>query len=60
MKVAFARKIDEEPWQEVLLTEHEDRIEAATAWAKANGYVVRVVDIDLSKAPEFGKNVIND
>ena len=57
VKVAFARKVGAPDYTEVLLTEVEDRIPAATAWAKENGYVVRIAEIDLDVAPDFTKVV---
>ena len=60
IKIAFAHKVGEPDYTEILLTEVEERIPEATAWAKANGYVVRVAEIDLSTPPVFGANVIND
>jgi hypothetical protein len=59
MKVAFAHKANEPEYTEVLLTEVEERIPAATEWAKANGYVVRIAEINLDTPPTFGRNVIN-
>ena len=58
MKVAFAHKNNEPEYTEILLTEVEERIPAATEWAEANGYIVRIADVDLSTPPAFGKNVI--
>jgi len=57
MKIAFAHKRDEPSWTEILLTEVEDRIPAATQWAEANGYVVRVAEIDLTQPPKFHRDV---
>ena len=57
MKVAWARKKGEPESTEVLLTEHEDRIPAATKWAEANGYVVRVAEIDMTEPPDFTKTI---
>ncbi len=53
MKVLFGHKANEPEYTEVLITEVEERIPAATEWAQANGYVVRIADIDLSKPPNF-------
>jgi hypothetical protein len=53
VKIAWATKIGAPDYTEKLLTEVEDRIPAATAWAKANGYTVRVADVDLSTPPDF-------
>ena len=59
-KVAFARKEGHEDWEEILLTEVQDRIPAATAWAQANGYIVRIAEIDLDARPDFANpNLIN-
>ena len=52
-RVAYCRKPDEPEWDEIILTECEDRIPAATAWAEAQGYIVRVAEYDLSKPPAF-------
>lgn len=57
MKVAWATKIGAEEWEEILLTEVEERIPAATEWAKANGYTVRIAEIDLTVRPDFTKTV---
>lgn len=53
-RVLFGHKANEPEYTEVLITEVEDRIEAATEWAKANGYVVRVAEIPDGK-PDFSK-----
>lgn len=54
MKILFAVKTGDEDWQEQLITEQEDKIEAAKQWAKANGFDrLRVADVDLSKPPDF-------
>ena len=58
MKVAFARKVGEPEYNEVLLTEAEDRIPAATKWAEENGYTVRIAEIDMNTPPKFGRNVL--
>jgi len=53
-KTLWATRIGDEDWQEELITEHEDQIEAASEWAKANGFDrLRVADIDLSEPPDF-------
>lgn len=58
MKILFAVKIGDEDWQEQLITEHEDQIEAASKWAEANGFNrLRVADIDLSAPPNFAKTI---
>lgn len=59
MKVLWAVKIGAPDWAEDVITEHEDQIEAASAWAKANGYDrLRVAEVDLGSPPEFGRNLI--
>jgi hypothetical protein len=59
-KVLFGVRNGAEDWQEELLTELPERIEAAKAWAIKQGFnpaKFRVVEIDLSKAPDFSKSV---
>ena len=57
-KVLFATKIGEPDYMEDLITEKEDRIEAAKAWAKKNGYDrFREANIDLSTKPNFTKTL---
>ena len=58
MRVLFGRKVGAPDYTEALITEVEERIPDATAWATANGYVVRVAEIDLSKPPVFGANIV--
>ena len=55
MKILFAVKIGDEDWQEQLITDAEDRIPAASEWARANGFDrLRVADID-DTPPDFIK-----
>lgn len=57
-KVLFATRVGAEDWQEQLITEDESKIEAASAWAKANGFDrLRVATIDLSEPPDFRKTI---
>ena len=59
IKVLYGVRIGNEDWQEEILTETADRIEAAKAWALQNGFDrLRVATIDLSKPPDF-RNVFN-
>lgn len=52
-KVLFAVRIDNEDWQEELITEDESKIPAATEWAKQNGFNrLRIAEIDDGK-PDF-------
>lgn len=53
MRIAWCRKPDEPASKEQLLTECEDRIPAAVKWAEAQGYVVRIAEIDLTVPPDF-------
>jgi len=55
MKILFAVRIENEDWQEELITEDESRIEPASQWALANGFDrLRIADIDETTAPNFG------
>lgn len=55
MKILFAVRIGNEDWQEQLITENEHRIEAASAWARENGFDrLRIAEIDLSAPLDFG------
>jgi hypothetical protein len=57
IQALFAVKIGDEDWQEQLITEVAERIPAASAWAKANGFDrLRVVTLDGSK-PDFAATV---
>jgi len=54
MKVLFAVKINDENWQEQLITELPEQIEAASLWAIDNGFNhLRIADIDLDQEPDF-------
>ena len=58
-KVLWATKIGDADWMEQVITEHTERIESASAWAKANGFDrLRVAEIDLGVAPSFGANML--
>lgn len=55
MKVLFAVKKGDEDWQEQLITEQEERIESAKAWADSNGFDrFRVAEI-ADGPPDFVK-----
>ena len=59
MKILWAVRDGNEDWEEELITEVEDRIQAASKWAKANGFGrLRVATVDLSVAPDF-RNVLS-
>lgn len=53
IKVLFGRKIDEPDYTEALITEVEERIPEAEAWAADNGYVTRVAEIDIDEPPDL-------
>jgi len=54
MKILFAVKIGDEDWQEQLVTEQEEQVEAASQWARSHGFDrLRIADIDLTKKPWF-------
>ena len=53
VRVAFCTKLGAEEWTEELLTDQEEQIPAATKWAEANGYKVRVANINLGAAPNW-------
>jgi hypothetical protein len=56
-KVLFAVRVGNEDWQEELITDVEDRIEAASKWALANGFDrLRVATIDEGP-PDFAATV---
>lgn len=60
MKILFAVKIGDADWQEVLITEHEDRIPAAKEWATKNGFDrFRELDMpsDVDVLDLFGSSV---
>jgi hypothetical protein len=57
MKVLFAVKVGDEDWQEELITECEEKISAASEWAKKNGFDrLRIADIP-DGPPDFSKVV---
>jgi hypothetical protein len=57
-KVLWATKIGDEDWQEELITEQPEQIEAASRWAIANGFDrLRVAEIDESVPPDFAGTV---
>jgi hypothetical protein len=61
VKVLFAVRIGNEDWQEELITEVEEQIGPAKAWAEANGFDrFRIADIDMSKPPDFAATVHKD
>lgn len=52
MKILWAVRIENEDWQAELITEVEDRIPAASEWARANGFNrLRVATIDDNANP---------
>lgn len=56
--ILYGIRRGEEDWQEELLTTDATRIDAATTWAKANGFDrFRVATIDLSVPPDWAKTV---
>lgn len=55
LKILFAVKVGGEDWQEELITELPERIEAASAWAKANGFDRLRVATIADGAPDFSK-----
>lgn len=58
MKVLFAVRKGDADWQEQLITEQPDKIQAASEWAKKNGFDrLRIADIDLSTKPDFTKTI---
>lgn len=58
-QILFAVRIGNADWEEELITEDAQKIEAASQWAKANGFDrLRVATIDISTPPNFA-NTIN-
>ena len=58
MKVLFGVRKGNESWQEEVISEHEDRFDAAKKWATENGFDrLRIADIDLTTPPDFTKSV---
>lgn len=56
IKVLWATKKGAPDSDEQIITEREERIKEASAWATANGYDrLRVATIDLSAPPEWSK-----
>lgn len=56
--VLYGCKIGQPDYMEEVITEHEDRIEAARKWAENNGYDrLRVATIDLGTPPDFKKTI---
>lgn len=57
MKVLYATKIGEPEYMEQLITEVEDRIPAASAWAQQNGFDrLRIATYsDEPERPDFTK-----
>lgn len=58
MKALFGLRIGAEDWQEELITEVEERFEAAKQWAIENGFdpkKFRVVTVD--ELPDFAETV---
>jgi hypothetical protein len=57
MRILFAVRKENEDWQEELITEDEAKIDAASVWARENGFDrLRVAEIEDGK-PDFGKTV---
>lgn len=58
MLVLWATKRGDEDWQEQLITEQEDKIEAAAIWAKENGFDrLRIANINLTEKPDWSKTI---
>jgi hypothetical protein len=56
--VLYGIRVGEESWQEEVLTNRSDRIEAAKLWALENGFDrFRVVRIHLRGVIDFGGSV---
>lgn len=56
-KILWAVKIGDPDYMEQIITENEEKIAAATAWAKANGFNrLRIATID-NKKPDFTKTI---
>lgn len=56
-RILWATKVGAPEWQEQLITEQGDKIEAASAWAKANGFDrLRVSTFD-GRAPNFARTI---
>lgn len=57
----FATRIGDADWKEQLITEVEDRAEAAKQWAKDNGFNrLREVRMDAEEKPDFIKTLKNN
>jgi len=58
--VVWATRSGDPEWKEQLITDNQEHIQAATAWAKTNGfYNVRVSRIDLTRKPDFAACIAN-
>jgi hypothetical protein len=58
MKVLFAVKENEPDYMEQLITDKEERIEAAKNWCKENGFDrLRIAEIDMNEKPDFIKTI---
>ncbi len=56
--VLYGVRIENEDWQEEIITTNAAKIHEASAWAKANGFDrLRIAKIDLSVAPDFSKTL---
>lgn len=56
MKILWGTRKGNEDWQEELITEQSDKIEAASAWARANGFDrLRVSEFTEGEKPDFTK-----
>jgi hypothetical protein len=57
-KILWATKVGQPDWDEQLITQHEDQIEAAEKWAIANGFDrLRVAVID-DTPPDFVGTIV--
>jgi len=54
--ILWGVKVGDPDWQEVLITNNPDKIDAARQWALSNGFDrLRVASIDMSSRPDFTK-----
>lgn len=52
-KILWGTRKGAEDWQEELITDCEERIPAASAWAKANGFDRLRISTDDGSPPDF-------
>lgn len=59
MKILWATKIGDSDWEEQIITTNANRIEAASAWAKSNGFDRLRVSVvsDEPERPDFAATV---